>query len=380
MIELGPGRTLADGRYTLERLLGAGGMATVWLARDERLDRRVAVKLLADVLALDPSYVERFRREARIAAQLWHPNLVQVYDFDVDGDRPLLVMEVVDGPTLAEVLRDRRRAAEIDAGRLAAELLGALAHIHAAGVVHRDVKPANVLIGGEGRARLTDFGIAQPAGGTRLTMTGGVIGTLGYLAPEVVAGGAATPCSDLYSCGVVLRGLLDAAAGSGGGTDARLAELIERLTRADANDRPATADAALALLEPSTDPPTRVAPARAQAATTRVQPRRAAPAPAGVAPDRVDELAASTAAAARALAERVLAHPLGLTLAGVVAGAVIVLLLVALASGGSGSGAGSNPRRAATAPASVPAAPAANAPFADQLRALDRTLSAIPSR
>ena len=136
-------------------MIGVGGMAAVWLGCDVRLDRPVAVKLLSDNLASDPDYVRRFNREARTAARLSHPNLVKVYDFEPEG-RPAVIMEYVEGGTLEDADRDA-----VDVEALASQLLGALEHIHAAGIVHRDVKPANVLIAADGRAMLTDFGIAQ---------------------------------------------------------------------------------------------------------------------------------------------------------------------------------------------------------------------------
>jgi eukaryotic-like serine/threonine-protein kinase len=198
----GPGATLGD-RYRLERRIAAGGMATVWLARDRELDRDVAVKVLSDVLAEDPSYVARFRREARVAAQVSHPNLVRMFDYAGEAERPYIVMEHVGGGTLADRIR-AGTADEVDPERLAQQLLGALEAIHAAGVVHRDVKPSNVLLDAKGDAHLTDFGIAQPEDATQLTDTGQVIGTLKYMAPEVLAGEQATERSDLSALGVVL--------------------------------------------------------------------------------------------------------------------------------------------------------------------------------
>ncbi len=152
------GRRLG-GRYLLLRPLGLGGMAAVWLATDERLGRPVAIKVLSDTVAGDEEFLQRFSREARVAAGLQHPHLVQIYDFDA-GERPYLVMEYIEGGTLAERFADREPPA---AERLARELLGALRHIHSNGVLHRDVKPHNVLIDAGGHARLTDFGIAQPS-------------------------------------------------------------------------------------------------------------------------------------------------------------------------------------------------------------------------
>ena len=244
--EPAPGATL-HGRYRLERVLGTGGMATVWLGRDERLQRPVAVKVMADTLAVDPDYVRRFEREARTAAGLSHPNLVDVFDFSAEGERPFLVTEYVPGGTLVERLRSREPMPA--AADVARDLLGALAHVHAAGTVHRDIKPANVLIDEAGRLRLTDFGIAHPEDATRLTRTGQVVGTLKYLAPEVAAGGPATARSDLYACGVLLRECLADRSG-------RLDELIARLTAEDPARRPPSATEALALVDetPATAP------------------------------------------------------------------------------------------------------------------------------
>jgi len=232
------GTRLKD-RYRLERLLGRGGMASVWLASDEVLERPVAVKVLSDTIASDPEFLARFRREARIAAGLSHPNLIGVYDYgDGDGEeRPYLVMEYVPGDNLAE---RRSRNAEIDCERLARELLGALAHIHAAGIVHRDVKPQNVLIAADRSAKLIDFGIALPKDATALTSTGNLLGTARYIAPEVMSGEPATERSDLYSCGVVLRDCLGATSSS------HLRALVERLSTADPHRRPASSREALA--------------------------------------------------------------------------------------------------------------------------------------
>ncbi len=230
------------GRYRLERLLGTGGMSTVWKARDERLGRPVAVKVLSETLALDSSYVKRFAREAKVAAGLSHPNPVRVFDFSASGQRPYLVSEYVEGGTLAMRLEHGDR---LDAQAIAEELLGALEHIHAAGVIHRDVKPANVLIDRERHSRLTDFGVAQP-GGTRMTETGKVFGTLGYMAPEVRTGADADERSDLYSAGVVLGEVL----GDGGARELR--RLVWRLKADDPELRPQSAREALAMLRAKT--------------------------------------------------------------------------------------------------------------------------------
>jgi serine/threonine protein kinase len=231
---------LVAGRYRLERILGTGGMASVWLARDERLGRAVAVKLLSDSLAQDDSYLSRFRREARLAAGLSHPNLVKVYDFGED-ERPYLVMEYVEGGTLADRIAGET-APELDPDRLARELLGALDHIHSAGIVHRDIKPGNVLIAPDGSARVTDFGIAQPEGATRLTGTGLVVGTRNYIAPEVLRGDPATVRSDLYSCAIVIQEAF------GELLPPRLAPVVERLADEDPARRPESASAVLGRL------------------------------------------------------------------------------------------------------------------------------------
>jgi eukaryotic-like serine/threonine-protein kinase len=255
------GTCLKD-RYRLERLLGRGGMASVWLASDEVLDRPVAVKILSDTIASEPEFLARFRREARIAASLSHPNLIGVYDYAEGEERPYLVMEYVAGDNLAERLA---RDGEIECGRLARELLGALAHIHAAGIVHRDVKPQNVLIAADGSAKLIDFGIALPKDATALTSTGNLLGTARYIAPETMSGQPATERSDLYSCGVMLRDCM------GDDPPAGLRGLVAHLCTDDPRGRPASAKQALARIDrkaPAAGQPTgriRPAPPRRQA-------------------------------------------------------------------------------------------------------------------
>jgi serine/threonine protein kinase len=249
-------------RYRLMRRLGTGGMAAVWLAQDERLGREVAVKILSDALAGDRAYRPRFEREARVAARFAHSGLVGIHDYGTEAGRPYLVMELVRGDTLA----DRVAAGEadkLDHAGLARELLGALAYMHAAGVVHRDLKPGNILLAEDGRAQLTDFGIAQPEDATALTETGKVVGTLSYLAPEVRRGGRATPRSDLYALGVVLRE-------SGAERDPALAGPIDRLTAEDPSSRPASAAVAQAILDgtPPTIPAARTEPTESLPRTT----------------------------------------------------------------------------------------------------------------
>jgi eukaryotic-like serine/threonine-protein kinase len=243
------GATLREGRYRLQRLLGAGGMATVWLAEDESLARPVAVKVMADTLAADRDWVHRFEREARAAASLSHPNVVPVFDYGTERGRPFLVMQYVAGGTLQS--RQGNGARDLYVERLARELLDAIAHIHAAGLVHRDIKPANVLLDEDGRPRITDFGIAQPRDATSLTRTGTVLGTAAYLAPEVLAGAPATPRSDLYSCGTLLAHAASAHEPAG------VTRLIGALTAHDPARRPVSARAALGMLDEAPGAPTR---------------------------------------------------------------------------------------------------------------------------
>ncbi|MDV9173495.1 serine/threonine-protein kinase [Streptomyces sp. W16] len=202
----GTGRLIA-GRYRLLGKLGHGGMGTVWRAQDETVDREVAVKepRVPDNLPereRDNAY-ERMRREARAAARLDHPAVVTVHDVAVVDGRPWIVMELVTGRSLGEVLQEGTLDAR-DAARIGLQVLGALEAAHAAGVLHRDVKPDNVLLGRHDRVVLTDFGIAQIEGETNLTDTGGFVGSPEYIAPERVLGQRPGPASDLWSLGVVL--------------------------------------------------------------------------------------------------------------------------------------------------------------------------------
>jgi hypothetical protein len=198
----GAAPTTVARRYQLHHLLGRGGMADVHEATDTRLDRRVAVKLLREAAASEPDR-SRFLSEAMLLARLSHPRLVGVLDAGIDRDRPFLVLQLVRGRTLAEELGQPLGPARVAA--LGADIASALAHVHAAGVVHRDVKPGNVLVDEEGSAMLADFGIARLVDDTcHHTRTGSVVGTVAYLAPEQVAGERVTTAVDIYALGLVL--------------------------------------------------------------------------------------------------------------------------------------------------------------------------------
>ena len=194
--------TLGD-RYQLLEVVGRGGMGEVWAGRDLRLGRRVAVKLLSPTMATQAGVRERFEEEARSAARLSHPNVVLVFDSGEHEGTPYLVMELLPGRTLA----DEVALGPLDSERvrkIGIEVLGALAASHQAGILHRDIKPGNVLLTADGTAKLGDFGIAKSTEGMNLTSTGMIVGTTAYLAPERLAGRPATAQSDVYSLGVVL--------------------------------------------------------------------------------------------------------------------------------------------------------------------------------
>src|SRR5262252_5559171 len=199
--------TLFDGRYRIVRKLGTGGMANVYLAEDEVLGRRVAIKILNDRHAGDDQFVERFRREAKNAASLSHPNIVSIYDRGEAEGTYYIAMEYLDGRSLKELIVARGPAPVNVAIDYARQILAALRFAHRHGIVHRDIKPHNVLVDAEGRLKVTDFGIAR-AGTSQMTEAGSIIGTAQYLSPEQARGSAVSPSSDLYSVGVVLYEML----------------------------------------------------------------------------------------------------------------------------------------------------------------------------
>jgi serine/threonine-protein kinase len=202
--------SVINGRYRVEGRLGVGGMSTVLLALDERLERHVAVKLLAEHLADDPTFVSRFRREALAAARLVHPNIVQVFDsgFDESAHQHFIVMEYVPGQSCAEILRDRGHLDVEQGVDIVTQACRGLDYAHRNGVVHRDVKPGNLLVSESGVVKLADFGIARATGQSSITQVGSVLGTAAYLSPEQARGEEAGPQADLYSLGVVTYQLL----------------------------------------------------------------------------------------------------------------------------------------------------------------------------
>jgi serine/threonine-protein kinase len=210
MTDHGSASVVIAGRYRLEGRLGFGGMSTVHLALDERLERQVAVKLLAEHLAEDPTFVSRFQREAQAAARLVHPNIVQVFDSGQDEStgQYFIVMEYIEGSSCAEILRDDGWVELDEAVSIIEQACEGLHYAHRHGVVHRDVKPGNLLRAREGEVKLADFGIAKATEQSSITQVGSVLGTAAYLAPEQARGEEAGPRADLYALGVVTYQLL----------------------------------------------------------------------------------------------------------------------------------------------------------------------------
>ncbi|USX48241.1 Stk1 family PASTA domain-containing Ser/Thr kinase [Lentzea sp. HUAS12] len=259
---------LLEQRYRVDAVLARGGMSTVYRGRDTRLDRDVAIKVMDPHLTADPAFVARFEREARAAAQLHHPAVVSVHDQGVDGDQVYLVMELIDGGNLRDLLNQRGKLAPAVALSILGPVLSALGAAHRAGLVHRDVKPENVLIGPGGQVKVADFGLARAIGGNGVTSDSEILGTVAYLSPEQVETGTADARSDVYSAGIVLYEMLAGQAPYRGETPISVAyqhvnsdvpsvadvplaldTLVRKATRRDPVLRPANADAFLAELE-----------------------------------------------------------------------------------------------------------------------------------
>ena len=329
-------RLLGNGRYELEHRLGHGGMATVYSARDLKLDRKVAVKLLADNLSHDDEVRKRFRREARLAARLDHPNVVQVFDVGEEDERPYIVMEHLDGGTVGDRIDGRGSISRDDSLRWLSQLCDGLGHAHAKKLVHRDIKPQNLLLRkSDDWLKITDFGIARAAEETtRLTRPGKVIGTDRYMAPEQLADGKITPAVDVYACGVVADELLPEDRGPA------LREIVGRCLREEPRDRFPDARAlgeALVTVN-GRDDGTAVRRVRAQTQPTRTLPPTGDATADWAAPTRVQGRGRGRIAAVLAIAAVVIAG-----------------IVVAIASSGSGSPSPVKPAKShAAATASVP--------------------------
>ena len=234
---------LVHDRYLINAVLGRGATADVYRAHDQQLERDVAVKVLVRSLCNQPDAMARFRDEGLVAARVHHPNVASVFETGVHAGRPFIVMECVSGGTLADRIRQGPLPVD-DVRRLALEVLGALEASHERGVMHRDVKPSNILLATSGSAKLADFGIAKDDGRADLTAVGLVVGTPSYMAPERMRGSNATPRSDLYAVGVVLHDAL-----AGGATDQPLSAVIARATHPDPEQRFASAAAMSAAIQ-----------------------------------------------------------------------------------------------------------------------------------
>ena len=345
---------VASGRYRVERTIGRGGMATVLLAEDLQLGRRVAVKRLADNLADDPEIRSRFVREARLAARLSHPNVVAVFDAGEEDAQPYIVMEYVEGETLADVLKRERR---LDPGRAVAIALqgcDALQHAHEAGLVHRDVKPANLLVRSDGTVKIADFGIARAAEATQVTEHGTVLGTAAYLSPEQARGAPTSPATDVYALAAVLYEML---AGSAPFEFESLADLV-RLQEQGVVEPPGASPEldAVVLRALSADPAAR--PASAATFANVLRAAVAAPADPATAPTVV----VGRAPRRRRRGEGARRGRGWIAVAALLATLALVSLAVALARDGGGQSEGAGARVADPTPAQVEPVPRADDP------------------
>ncbi len=347
--------TLGD-RYLLGEVIGRGGMADVYRATDQLLSRPVAIKVLRET-ADDESDRRRFTAEATTLARLNHVNLVMVLDAGITAEQPYLVMELVEGPTLGQ--RTQTGPLELDeVGRIGAQMADALTYAHGAGVVHRDVKPGNVLLGSDGRTRLADFGIARLIGDTvRHTQTGHAIGTPAYLSPEQVRGDDVTPAVDVYSLGLVLlEALTGERAFPGSPTESAIVRLsksptipeslpgpwrdvLSQMTAMEPAERPTPQEVATRLRTPvpaptATDPTRTMVMAPAPAAAPAAPATAAAP----VGPSVIDRAGDALARQPGRIAARVAAmppHQRGVAAA--VAGILFLVIIAGIAADSGGS-------------------------------------------
>jgi serine/threonine protein kinase, bacterial len=258
-----------DGRYRVDTMIATGGMSAVYRGLDLRLDRPVALKIMDSRYAGDHQFLTRFQREARAVARLKDPGLVAVYDQGIDGQHPFLVMELIEGGTLRELLRERGPMPPHAVAAVLGPVLGGLAVAHGAGLVHRDIKPENVLISDDGDVKIADFGLVRAVAEAKITSTSVILGTAAYLSPEQVATGDAGPRSDVYAVGILAYELLTGATPFTG--DTALAVAYQRMDNDVA--RPSTVIAGvpsqfdeLVLRATARDPAARYADAMAMAA------------------------------------------------------------------------------------------------------------------
>ncbi len=219
--------TLLDGRYRVEGIIATGGMSAVYRGLDTRLERPVAIKVMDCRYAGDHQFLTRFQLEARAVARLKDPGLVAVYDQGIDGQHPFLVMELVEGGTLRELLRERGPMPPHAVAAVLHPVLGGLAVAHRSGLVHRDVKPENVLISDDGEVKIADFGLVRAVAAAKITSDSVILGTADYLSPEQVKSGDASPRSDVYACGILVYELLTGVTPFGG--DSPLAVAYQRM-------------------------------------------------------------------------------------------------------------------------------------------------------